>query len=159
MSPASAGEAALGTTPKSEKPEAKLAPLKVLAPSDPGPVTTLSERSWADSQAAMGYGTTRGLERVLASCGLLLAASLKFVPAADVPQAGVLCALPALLTEGLLRHTRAFYHLPPGYYPLEICAEVVDGAGHGRCILVKQKKTGSSPEGPHKKDAHAKQCC
>lgn len=67
----------------------------------------------------MGYGTTRLLERVLASCGLLVAASLKFVAAADVPQAGVLCALPALLTEGLLRHTRAFYSLPAGYYPLE----------------------------------------
>jgi hypothetical protein len=73
----------------------------------------------ADSQALMGYGTTRLLERVLASCGLLVAAALKFVPAADVPQAGVLCALPALLTEGLLRHTHAFYRLPAGYYPLE----------------------------------------
>ena len=94
-------------------------PLEVLVPGDPGPVTTLSERSLADSQAPMGYATTRSLERVLASCGLLVGASLKFVPAADVPQAGVLCALPALLTEGLLRHTRAFYSLPAGYYPLE----------------------------------------
>jgi hypothetical protein len=88
-------------------------------PCEPAPVTTLSERSLADSQAPMGYATTRLLERVLASCGLLVAASLKFVPAADVPQAGVLCALPALLTEGLLRHTRTFYSLPAGYYPLE----------------------------------------
>jgi hypothetical protein len=32
---------------------------------------------------------------------------------------GVLCALPALLTEGLLRHTRSLYTLPPGSYPLE----------------------------------------
>jgi len=31
----------------------------------------------------------------------------------------VLLALPALLTEGLLRHTRTHYQLPPGYYPLE----------------------------------------
>jgi len=67
----------------------------------------------------MGYGTTRWLERVLASCGLLLSAELRFVGADDVPQAGVLCALPALLTEGLLRHTRSLYSLPPGYYPLE----------------------------------------
>lgn len=67
----------------------------------------------------MGYATTRALERVLASCGLLVAAPLKFTPAQDVPQAGVLCALPALLTEGLLRHTRTFYTLPAGYYPLE----------------------------------------
>lgn len=67
----------------------------------------------------MGYGTTRSLERVLASCGMLVAADLKFVCAQDVPQAGVLCALPALLTEGLLRHTRSLYSLPAGYYPLE----------------------------------------
>lgn len=82
-------------------------------------VTTLSERSWADSQAAMGYGTTRPLDRVLAACGLLTRAPLAFVPAADVPQGGVLLALPALLTEGLLRHTHPHYQLPPGYYPLE----------------------------------------
>jgi len=67
----------------------------------------------------MGYGTTRWLDRVLASCGLLISADLRFVCADDVPQAGVLCALPALLTEGLLRHTRSLYSLPPGYYPLE----------------------------------------
>ena len=81
--------------------------------------STLSERSWADSQAPMGYGTTRTLERVMAACGLLTSAGLEFVLADDVPQGGVLCALPALLTEGLLRHTRRFYALPPGYYPLE----------------------------------------
>ena len=67
----------------------------------------------------MGYATTRGLERVLASCGLLASADLRFACADDVPRAGVLCALPALLTEGLLRHTRTVYDLPPGYYPLE----------------------------------------
>lgn len=67
----------------------------------------------------MGYGTTRWLDRVLASCGLLIGAELKFVCVEDVPQGGVLCALPALLTEGLLRHTRSHYSLPPGYYPLE----------------------------------------
>ena len=84
-----------------------------------GPPTTLSERSLTDSQAAMGYGTTRGLERVLASCGWLVGAELRFVCGDDVPQGGVLCALPALLTEGLLRHTRSLYSLPPGYYPVE----------------------------------------
>ena len=73
----------------------------------------------ADSQAPLGYGTTRVLDRMLAACGLLAGADLQFAPADDVPQAGVLCALPALLAEGLLRHTRVFYALPPGYYPLE----------------------------------------
>jgi len=87
--------------------------------SGPEAPTNLSDRSLADSQALMGYGTTRRLERVLASCGLLISADLRFVCADDVPQGGVLCALPALLTEGLLRHTRSLYRLPPGYYPLE----------------------------------------
>ncbi len=94
-------------------------PSEVLAGESPDELTTLSERSLADSQAPLGYGTTRWLDRVLASLGLLISADLQFVRAEDVPQGGVLCALPALLTEGLLRHTRSLYTLPPGYYPLE----------------------------------------
>jgi hypothetical protein len=85
----------------------------------PGEPSTLSDRSLADSQAEMGYGTTRPLERVMASCGLLTSAELEFVAADDVPNGGVLCALPALLAEGLLRHTHTFYMLPAGFYPLE----------------------------------------
>jgi len=41
-----------------------------------------------------------------------------FEPAADVPAAGVLCALPALLACGLLRHSAAQLQLPRGYYSL-----------------------------------------
>jgi hypothetical protein len=67
----------------------------------------------------MGYGTSRSLERVAAACGLLSGVDLKFVCADDVPQGGVLCALPALLMEGLLRHSHKYYKLPAGYYPLE----------------------------------------
>lgn len=81
--------------------------------------SNLSERSLADSEASMGYATTRSMDRVLAACGMMTSAELEFVPAEDVPQGGVLCALPALLTEGLLRHTRALYALPPGFYPIE----------------------------------------
>jgi hypothetical protein len=90
-----------------------------MAAANPGTCTSLSQRSLADSQASMGYGTTRGLDRILASCGLLISADLQFVSAEDVPQGGVLCALPGLLSEGLLRHTRSIYTLPRGYYPLE----------------------------------------
>lgn len=79
----------------------------------------LSERSCADSQTPLGYATTRVLDRMLAACGVLPGAKLEFAATDDVPQAGVLCALPALLTEGLLRHTRTFYALAPGFYPLE----------------------------------------
>ena len=81
--------------------------------------TRLGERSLADSQAALGNATTRVLERLLASCGSLVGANVEFTCADDVPQAGALFALPALLGEGLLRHTRSFYALSPGFYPLE----------------------------------------
>ena len=43
------------------------------------PASTLSDRSLVDSQAEMGHGTTRSLERVLASCGLLTSVELDFL--------------------------------------------------------------------------------
>ena len=64
-------------------------------------------------------GTTRTLERVLAAMGQLDGAPIAFEAADDVPQGGVLCALPALLVSGLLRHTRDTFNLPAGYYPIE----------------------------------------
>lgn len=63
--------------------------------------------------------TTRVEERVLASLGALGSAAIRMERADDVPMAGVLCALPALLALGLLRHSRTHFTLPPGYYPLE----------------------------------------
>ena len=41
-----------------------------------------------------------------------------FVPCADVPKAGVLVALPALLASGLWEHTEEHFQLPTGYYQL-----------------------------------------
>ncbi len=55
----------------------------------------------------------------MASVGLLQAAPVKFELVSDVPKGGVLCALPALLAVGLLKHTRQLFSLPAGYYPLE----------------------------------------
>lgn len=63
--------------------------------------------------------TTRLDERLLASLGRLQAAPIRFEVVNDVPQGGVLCALPALLALGLLRHSRENFSLPAGYYPLE----------------------------------------
>ncbi len=73
----------------------------------------------ADAAAALGCATTRLDDRLLASVGVVKEAPLEFVAASDVPGGGVLCALPALLLEGLLRHSRAHFALPPGFYPLE----------------------------------------
>jgi hypothetical protein len=62
---------------------------------------------------------TRVEERLLASLGQLEAAPIRFEAVSDVPKGGVLCALPALLALGLLRHSRESFSLPAGYYPLE----------------------------------------
>lgn len=82
------------------------------------PASTKSERSAIDSAAPMGYGATRSLERVAAALGGLGPAPLAFEPARDIPQGGVLLALPALLAVGLLRHSPQLYQLPAGFYGL-----------------------------------------
>jgi hypothetical protein len=66
----------------------------------------------------MGYGATRSLERVAAAMGELEAAPIVFQAARDVPQGGVLLAVPALLAMGLLRHSPELYALPKGFYGL-----------------------------------------
>jgi hypothetical protein len=83
-----------------------------------GSASSKSERSQIDSRAPMGYGATRSLERVAAAMGGLGAAPLVFELAEDVPQGGVLLALPALLAVGLLRHSPELYSLPAGFYGL-----------------------------------------
>jgi prepilin-type processing-associated H-X9-DG protein len=64
-------------------------------------------------------GTLRTLDRLAAAVGALEAAPLQFEQVDDVPMGGVLCALPALLAFGLLRHTRDTFSLPKGFYPIE----------------------------------------
>ena len=72
-----------------------------------------------DQQAALGVATTRSEDRLLAALGQLTAAPIRFEAAADIPQGGILCALPALLVLGLLRHQAPYFAWSPGYYPLE----------------------------------------
>jgi hypothetical protein len=85
---------------------------------DPDSASSKSERSELDSAAPMGYGAVRSLERAAAAMGSLGAAPIVFEAARDVPQGGVLLALPALLTVGLLRHSPELYSLPAGFYSL-----------------------------------------
>jgi hypothetical protein len=58
------------------------------------------------------------MERVAAAMGALEVAPIIFEAALDIPQGGVLLALPALLAVGLLRHSPEFYSLPAGFYGL-----------------------------------------
>ncbi len=61
-------------------------------------------------------GCTRVVERVLSSVGKLGEAASIFKESLDVSNAGVLWSLPALLSNGLLVHTKDKFSLPQGYY-------------------------------------------
>src|SRR5208282_2090813 len=87
--------------------------------SDDAIASTKSERSIADIQAPLGRATTRSLERVAASVGLLNGAPIEFELVKDVPDGGVLLALPALLLLGLFSKSREMFSMPEGFYPLE----------------------------------------
>ena len=67
----------------------------------------------------MGVGATDVEGRLAASVGALEAVAPDFTPALDVPNAGLLCALPALLAVGLLEHLEGHLALPKGYYGLD----------------------------------------
>ena len=67
----------------------------------------------------MGVATTRPMDRIAAAMGELEKADIVFENADDIPNGGVLCALPALLAIGLLRHAQSHFTMPAGYYPME----------------------------------------
>jgi transposase len=82
------------------------------------PVCTKSSRNGVDVAAAHGMGVacTRVGERVLASLGKLIGAAVRFDRCLDVPKAGVLCAVPALLANGLLNGAKQILGQVKGYY-------------------------------------------
>jgi transposase len=78
-----------------------------------------STRSGQDLAAGeeMGVACTRPIERVLASLGKLPGgASTQFESCRDVSYGGVLCALPALVENGLFRHLQTTFPTLSGYY-------------------------------------------
>ena len=75
-----------------------------------------SERSLADAAAEMGVACTRPEERVLAAMGILPGAPTRFENCRDVSFGGVLCALPALVANGLFEHLAKTFPSLGGYY-------------------------------------------
>jgi hypothetical protein len=73
----------------------------------------------ADVQSPLGRATTRSMDRVAASVGMLNGAAIEFERVQDVPDGGVLLALPALLILGLLSKSRENFSMSEGFYPLE----------------------------------------
>jgi len=67
----------------------------------------------------MGVAAADVEGRLAASLGELDAVSPDFTPALDVPNGGLLCALPALLAVGLLQGVERYLSLPKGYYGLD----------------------------------------
>jgi transposase len=80
------------------------------------PPSDKSERTASDAVAEMGTACTRPEERVLAALGMLDGAPTRFEVCHDVTFAGVLCALPALIENGLLRHVDTCLKSLKGYY-------------------------------------------
>ncbi len=80
------------------------------------PMSTKSERSSEDSSAPLGMGATDSTGRIAASLGIGGPTEPDFSLTLDVANAGVLLALPALLSIGLLRGNERHFQLPRGYY-------------------------------------------
>jgi hypothetical protein len=91
---------------------------RLLEPKHVETAITKSSRNVVDAAAAeeMGVACTRVNERVLASIGKLCGASVDFELCLDVPKGGVLCAIPALLANGLFNGATRYLGSVSGYY-------------------------------------------
>jgi hypothetical protein len=78
---------------------------------------TKSQRVSRDISAPMGVAATNISARMQASIGELYFVKPEFECVYDIPNGGVLLALPALLSNGLLKFDE-YFSLPKGYYSL-----------------------------------------
>jgi hypothetical protein len=98
--------------------EGRLSALPAPGVTPNAPPPDKSQRSAIDAAAADGLGTacTRTGERMLAALGALDEAATRFEPAKAVPFGGVLCAVGALMENGLLDPVREHLGKVKGYY-------------------------------------------
>lgn len=91
----------------------------VVCPRAPSAASDASQRAARDTQSDMGVACTHALERVMAAMGQLAGVPIRFEACRDVPNGGVLTALPALMVNGLLSHLQeCFAHFQEKYYSL-----------------------------------------
>ncbi len=93
----------------------------------------------------MGVATTNSDLRVLAAVGKIDEAPSEFLPCEDVSYGGVLLALPALLSCGLLRYASRFFSLPSGYYGVRHIFAIL--AFMALCRIKSIERLGSSAPG------------
>lgn len=79
---------------------------------------TKSQRTAVDAAARMGVGCTREAQRVAAATGEIVCAATEFEFCRDVSFGGLLCAIPALVANGLFDSVKKHFQLPKGYYAL-----------------------------------------
>lgn len=79
-------------------------------------MVTKSKRSIKDANASLGMGATDLIGRTAARFGLVQGVKPEFINCLDVPQGGVLLALPALLANGLLNHTKDTFKMKEAFY-------------------------------------------
>jgi hypothetical protein len=82
--------------------------------------------------------------------GELKSPPIRFECAQDVVQGGVLLALPALLAQGLLRHTAESYSLPNGFYGIETIFLLLALLAPARMPSIEPIRAGRSR--PHRKN-------
>ncbi|HEX2696886.1 MAG TPA: hypothetical protein VHM28_04210, partial [Anaerolineales bacterium] len=117
-----APEATLPLLPKADPPVASAAISE--SPSDQIPLPALppQREEPASKQSAQSLDRNpldRSMDRLMAALGLLDDALPLFAPARNLPRAGVLLAIPALIASGLLRAAEKIYRsLRPAFYGL-----------------------------------------
>ena len=113
-------------------------PSDMEAPNSLSASSNKSERSAADASTEMGVACTRPMERVMSAMGMLQGAPTRFEACRDVSLGGVICALPALMANGLFEHLPNTFPALDGYYTTPQVITLLAYMALGRIKTVEQ---------------------